>query len=135
MKRLIILVGCPGSGKSTRAKSIYKDYTYINQDSQGKKEHFNKFKEAILSGNNVIVDRMNFNKQQRQKYIKFARDNNYNVKIEVLQTPIEECKRRIALRENHETIKTEEDMNNATSFFVKHYETPTKDEADEIEFI
>lgn len=135
MKELVILVGCPGSGKSTRAKSVYKDYTYINQDSQGPKQHFNKFKEAILSKENVIVDRMNFDQRQRSRYISLAKEHGYYVKIEVLQTPVEECKRRIALRENHETIKTEEDMNNAVTFFINSYKKPQPYEADEIEFI
>lgn len=55
MKQLIILVGPPGSGKSTLAKNgvDYPGYLYINQDSQGKSEHYIRFANAIADRQNM----------------------------------------------------------------------------------
>lgn len=102
MSRLILLVGPPGSGKSTLAKKLietdYPEAVYVNQDSQGKEGHMTAFLEAIRSGKPVIVDRMNFSKEQRERYLSVARYNLYDTEIRVLHVPKSECLRRCADR-------------------------------------
>lgn len=70
-KELIIMLGPIGSGKSTYAKSILNDTDfYVSQDELGKKKHFQEFSACINVGiSRIILDRMNFNKIQRAKYI------------------------------------------------------------------
>lgn len=133
--KLVILVGPPGSGKSTLAKSYENlGFVRISQDDQGKTEHIALFEEAIREGRDIVVDRMNFNKPQRERYLAPARKAGYETFISVLQVPKEECRARVLQRENHPTIKDEYDAANALSFFFKSYERPTKDEADMVVF-
>ena len=66
--RVILLMGIPGSGKSTLSKQLMRndsELAYVNQDSQGKLQHMENFRAALRDGKSVIVDRMNFNKAQR----------------------------------------------------------------------
>jgi len=132
-KQLIVLVGPCGSGKSTLAKE-YKElgYEYISQDSQGK-EHLNLFDLAILAGKNVIVDRMGFSKQQRERYLSLAKAKEYKTKIIVLHESYNTCFDRMMLRQGHETIKDEKSARNALSMFFSKYERVQDSEADEVE--
>lgn len=136
--KLVILVGPPGSGKSTRAKAIIaaqehqQDWCYVNQDTQGKDEHREIFMQAIYDKKNIVVDRMNFNVKQRERYIEPAQAYGYHVEIHVIHENYETCYKRCMMRENHPTVKTAEDARSALDFFFKNYEKPMVDEYDEL---
>lgn len=130
MKKCIVLVGPPGSGKSTMAKK-YEGFTYVNQDSQGK-GHLHVFDMAIIDGENVVVDRMNFNKAQRNRYLSLAKQHGYETEIVVIHESYETCLRRCLDRKDHETIKDEANAKSALSFFFCKYERVTDDEADRV---
>lgn len=128
-KILMVLVGPPGSGKSTYAKKL-EGFTYINQDSQGRDGHFIKFRQAVANGEDIVVDRMNFDYMQRQRYIKPCGLLGYEIKIKVFVTPLELCYTRIVSRDSHETIKDTETAEKVINFFVRSYSSPTADEGD-----
>jgi len=117
MKELILLVGPPGSGKSTKALGELNDSVYINQDLQGKEGHQKLFLESVKSELPIIVDRMNFSKEQRNRYLIPAKEAGYKTRIVVLHESFETCFNRCMKRENHETIKTQRDARNALDFF------------------
>lgn len=136
-----MLAGPPGSGKSTYARSlIYDDgdhglaTIYVNQDSQSKK-HLDIFQEAIDSEKDIVLDRMNFSKGQRARYLDVARSRGYVIKIIVFHenynTCLERCRNRFG---KHETINDEQSARGALNTFFTKYERPTQDEADKIEF-
>lgn len=133
---LIILIGCPCSGKSFYAKQKEQEgFVRISQDDQGKKEHFNLFEDAIYSKKNVVIDRMNFNKKQRRRYIFKARDLGYTVHFVEFLIPYEICFKRALARTNHPTIKDIGTYVKVAKFFWNNYEIPNKDEYDTIEVI
>jgi hypothetical protein len=135
LKELILLVGPPGSGKSSYAMHPARGFgtTYVNQDAQGKEGHLKHFQSALT--NNfpfILVDRMNFSKEQRNRYLLPAKEAGYRTKIVVLHESFETCFKRCLERKNHETIKTEKDARNALGFFFKKYERVEDNEADEV---
>jgi predicted kinase len=139
MPKLIMLVGPPGSGKSTWAKNqianggdLGAECAYINQDSQGKFQHRENFREALRLGKDIILDRMNFNKVQRSEYLEQARALGYEVDIHVFHVPYAECFKRASARLGHETIHDTETAEKAIRFFFKSYERVEDWEADKV---
>jgi len=131
MAKLTVLVGPPGSGKSTYAKTTQA--TYINQDSQGK-NHLNLFNEALSRKEDIIVDRMGFDKGQRARYIDPAKAAGYEVNIRTFVVPRKVCFERVMARVGHETIKDEVAARSAINLFFAKYDKPTDAEG-KLEFV
>ena len=132
MKNLIVMVGPCGSGKSTLSKKyVEQGYTYINQDSQGR-EHLTLFDIAVMDGQNIIVDRMGFTRQQRERYLRVAKENGYTTEIIVLHESYNTCLERMLVRQNHETIKDAKSARSALDMFFSKYERAEDHEADKV---
>ena len=136
MPNLIVLVGPPASGKSILAHQYEeKGFVRISQDDQGK-EHKQLFLDAIQSGKDVLIDRMNFDKNQRARYLDVGKAYDYHTEIHVLHESREVCFKRCVDRlGRHPTILTEQNANDALDTFFTKYEKPTEDEADCVNFI
>jgi adenylate kinase family enzyme len=132
--KLTMLVGPPGSGKSTlRAKlKTNTEFYHISQDEMGKEGHWKNFEILIQDKDDIIVDRMNFNKQQRDRYLKPAKEAGYETEIIVLHQNYETCLERCLKRESHETIKDEVSAKQALGLFFSKYERVQDDEADKV---
>lgn len=119
MNMLIVMVGIPGSGKTTYAKKLLKehpDWEYVSRDEVRyqyvtDKEHYfdheyDVFKEFcnrvdmhLLNGKTVIADATHINKASRDKLI-----NNLTAHIDskaavVMNIPFEVCMERNSKRE------------------------------------
>lgn len=106
-----ILVGLPGSGKTTFYEREFAPEfdVRISQDVLGsKQECFKKTIEVLETGASVVIDRVNFNRNQRRDFINIARRFNAEVYCVYLVVPIDIALERISNRKDHETIK--EDM-------------------------
>ncbi|CAG8495757.1 7586_t:CDS:2 [Diversispora eburnea] len=106
--KFIICVGVPGSGKTTFAKNLCKIYPEtwcrINQDDLGNRRACEDLvKKKLKEGKNVIVDRVNFDKNQRKTWIEIAWNFDVPVDAIIMDTSMEECSARINARINHPT--------------------------------
>lgn len=131
MKNLCLLVGPPGSGKSTLANEFLEDgFIIINQDDQGKDGHWKHFCDALQAGKNIVVDRMNFNKIQRDRYLLLAKEAEYATEIVVFHETYHTCFKRCVERKNHPTIKDQKSASSALHTFFSKYERVENTEAD-----
>lgn len=135
MKRLVLLIGAQGSGKSTYCAERLKGYTRISQDDQGKEGHRKAFAQALEDGDQfIVIDRMNHSRQQRGTYLAPAKRYGYATRIVWLNTDRPTCLKRARGRKNHPTLKPE-DAEDALNWYFKSMQVPSRKEADDLEII
>lgn len=135
MKTLVILVGPPGSGKTTYCDQNLKGYTRISQDDQGKSGHVDVFNKALERGDEfIVVDRMNQDRSQRSRYIYPASTQGYHIKIVWLNADRSVCIKRCKERKGHPTLANDDtkSIECAIDFFFNYFKMPSKREANEI---
>jgi predicted kinase len=132
--KLIILVGLPGSGKSTYAKH-YEDtgWVVLNQDKLGSRQKcIDLMKEAFANGDNVVIDRTNISREQRSYFIKEANAVGVtDINCHAFLCKINTCYKRICKRKDHPTITftmTKRKKKMIIDKFITSYEKPTLDE-------
>ena len=130
---VILLVGAPGSGKSTYCSTHLKDYLRINQDDQGKVGHWDIYLKALQEKTpKIVIDRMNHLRAQREKFLSQATSNGYLIKIIQFKVSYDICFERILERKNHPTILDADIGRIALCNFFKYFEEINPNEANEI---
>ncbi len=135
MSKMTILMGNIASGKSTYALQIVptSEYIYvINQDILGNRNKCLEKAEFYLKlpDFDIIIDRTNISKKQRNYWISLAKKYNAEVHlIEFVCTP-EKCLERALNRKDHPTIKNmdKSKIESIIKKFGEEYEAPTMDE-------
>ncbi len=132
-QELVILVGYPGSGKTTLAESIFKkdtNYRILHSDDLKVES---KIKQQLINnlenGFSVVIDATNPSIEKRCLFIKIAKSKNIKIRIIELLTSFEES---LIRNNNREKIIPK------IAFYVfrKKYQCPSFDEnIDEIEYI
>jgi bifunctional polynucleotide phosphatase/kinase len=73
--KIIIMMGFPGSGKSTYIKNNYKDIEVINQDELGSKQKcIERAYKLLRKDKSIIIDRTNITRNQRKIWIDLAKE-------------------------------------------------------------
>ena len=125
MPRLFIMCGLPASGKSTFARQFIKnnDIRYVSRDEirffmvkeneeyfSREKEVFKKFAgtiaQTLIDGFDIIADATHLNRISRDKLIRAIDQytTEYTITYIVLETSLETCMKRNALREGRARV-------------------------------
>lgn len=110
LPRVLVLVGLPGSGKSTAAQELvaaHADWARVNQDELGDRRACEAAASAALaSGRSVVIDRCNFDAAQRATWLRIASDAGLRSRCSALffDVPAAECARRASARRGHPTL-------------------------------
>ncbi|KAH7335567.1 P-loop containing nucleoside triphosphate hydrolase protein [Rhizoctonia solani] len=123
---LIILCGLVGSGKSTFATALQREFPEFrrcNQDELGRREDVEReVCAALAQGLSVCVDRTNFDPGQRRTWIDIARQY---PEVEIwgvtMDTPYETCHARLIERKDHPTLRTPEKAVEVLSRFSSQF--------------
>lgn len=106
--KVILLIGIPGSGKSTICKNWFPKYTRINQDELGdRKKCIAAMHLALQKKQDVIIDRCNMTIEQRKHWVNLALEYGAEaITCIVLDVNEEEAIARIHDRKDHPTIQS-----------------------------
>lgn len=138
MKELVLLIGSPGAGKSTYCREKLEGYTRINQDDQGPHGQWVAFEKALKDGDEkIVVDRMHFSVDQRERYTVPARKLGYFVRFIWFQKDFNTCFGQMLGRKDHPTIPhwDYQTMCRAISGYFRHLEEPIPEEYDALEIV
>ena len=123
---IIIMVGYPGSGKTTIAKEICKDNNYIHIPSDLYKTT-NKMKkvsiEFITHSKSIVFDATHSSIKKRNELVEHAKKYNYEIRCIHLTTSFDISYKRNNLRNDKKQIPKV-----AYSVYKKNYEKPTEEE-------
>lgn len=127
---IIVMVGGPGSGKSSFCKTHLASHKYevISRDKLGSwQKCVDRVNDCLKAGTNVVVDNTNGNRESRLRYINVAKKYKIPCRCFVMATSFVHCEHNVAFREvidtNHARINKI-----VLNSYKKHYEIPTLDE-------
>lgn len=106
MKRMVIMMGIPGSGKSTFFQQyLRQDFVRVNLDTL-KTRHREKLliEDCIAKGRNYAIDNTNPQKADREKYIPTAKAAGYHIIGYFMESKLSTCMDRNRQRSGKERI-------------------------------
>lgn len=123
---MIIMVGYPGSGKSTIAENICKtaNYVHIQGDIYKTSSKMRKASlEYITQSKSIVFDATHSSIKKRKEFIDFSKKYNYQVKCIHVSTSLE-----ISYKRNKTRCDEKHVPKIAYSVYKKHYEEPNEEE-------
>lgn len=142
---LLMLKGLPASGKTSHARTLVdQGYVRVNKDDLRAMLHNSKFTKgnenevlqvrdnmitiALSKGKNVVVDDTNFEEKHKIRLQELANENNANLEVLFIDTPLEECIKRNELRANKVPISVITKMHNRHIAALRKVEPPKYNE-------
>lgn len=137
-RKMIILVGVPGSGKSyfsnmfmklDDSSSNPKQWVYINQDILGARCHcIYEAKQGLCRGKNVLIDRTNIDRVQRSYWTDIAHEHGLtHIHVIYFNIPHPTVLQRLQAREDHPTLTSPDKAIEIFNLMSLGMEPPSKD--------
>jgi GTPase SAR1 family protein len=134
---MVVLCGIPGSGKSTYARRLVgglppdyrKMWVVANQDKLGSRQKvLSVAQSALRAKHNVIIDRCNFNPEQRSHWVELAQEQNISALIAVTMPEhvnLQLCVNRATIRGNSDGHGEDVNWNAVCRGMRNEYVMPT----------
>lgn len=91
-RKMIIFIGIQASGKSSFYHIYFPDYIHINLDElHTRKKEKQLIDECLAEGKDLVIDNTNPLKTDRERYIRPARDNGYEISAYYFESKIADC--------------------------------------------
>ena len=104
-KKAIIFIGIQASGKSIFYHERFEDYVHINLDTlHTRNKEKILLRECVENRRSFVVDNTNPTREDREKYIRAARDNGYHIQGYYFQSSVSDCIARNQKREGKARI-------------------------------
>lgn len=134
---MILLMGLPGSGKSTFSNLLMEAMPYkfarVNQDQLGSRQKCVKAANEALDENRcVILDRCNFDAAQRATWFDLCKKRKIAIHGIALQVPKQLCIQRCQGRGAHETVAPE-DAVRVVNLVAKGFQLPSPQEKEQFQ--
>jgi bifunctional polynucleotide phosphatase/kinase len=123
---IVIMVGFPGSGKSSVAKQLCNNDNYIHIEGDVYKTPSKMMKKAfefIQQKKSIVFDATNSSMKKRAEYVNFAKTYGYTVRFIHVTTQLYVSYKRNKMRNLENQVPFV-----AYSLFKKYYEEPTEKE-------
>ncbi|VDK78596.1 unnamed protein product, partial [Cylicostephanus goldi] len=118
-KEVIVIVGFPGSGKSTFARMLEKEHGYmiVNRDTLGTwQKCCERARVYLRDGKSVVVDNTNPDKESRSRYIALAKEMKVPCRCFELTCDLNHANHNVKFR-----LLTEDDHNEVTIMVLRTY--------------
>jgi bifunctional polynucleotide phosphatase/kinase len=125
-KQVVIMMGYPGSGKSTIARNICQNENFVHIEGDLYKTSRKMIKaslEHIKQNKSIVFDATNSSSKKRKEYIDVGKKYNYKVVCIHVSTPLETAYKRNKLRESEKHVPRI-----AYSVYSKNFEEPNEKE-------
>ena len=129
-KQVVIMVGYPGSGKSTIAKNICANTSFALIQGDVHKTSPKMLKaalEQVKDGKSVVFDATNSSSKKRSEYIEFAKKHALKVVCVHMSTSLE-----LSYKRNKERDPEQQVPKIAYSVYTKHFVNPSVEEGFEL---
>jgi len=129
-KQVVIMVGYPGSGKSTIAKKICEDEQFVLIQGDVHKTSAKMIKAALPSvqeGKSIVFDATNSSTKKRSEYLEFAKKHNLSAVCIHVSTSLE-----LSYKRNKERDPENQVPKIAYSVYTKHFVNPSVEEGFEV---
>ncbi len=130
---LYMMIGLPGSGKTWYANRLKA--VKVSQDEMGGDGHLREFCKCLTNGDSVVVDRVNFDREQRDRYISPARARGYSVVCVWFDADQAACLNRLSDRRGHPTVSESDNHEMILKRYAGLMVFPLEDEYDELNVV
>jgi len=130
---LYMMIGLPGSGKTWYANRL--KVVQINQDEMGGDGHLRAFCKCLTDSDSVVVDRVNFDREQRARYIGPARAKGYRVICVWFDVDQTVCLERLSGRMVHPSVSLLDDHEMILKRYARLMVSPSESEYDELKVV